>query len=223
MKAHLLFEQSGTFKRAFMDLGIEATDYDIENKYNQTDVVVDLFTEIEAAYTGGVSVLDQITPQDIVMAFFPCTNFSEQSNVVMRCEQPQEVGWSQDHKLEYSMAKEKERSHHYQLICKLVLVAIRRGWRVIIENPYGEQHYLRRYWPIRPAVIDKDRRLRGDYYRKPTQYFFIGMEPKNRLLWEPMEANAIGEVHKINGENRQMLRSLIAPEYASRFIREYIL
>lgn len=46
MKAHCLFEQSGTFKNEFKKLGIEAYDYDILNDYGQTDFQCDLFAEI---------------------------------------------------------------------------------------------------------------------------------------------------------------------------------
>lgn len=49
-KAHLLFEQSGTFKNEFLKLGIEAEDYDILNDFGQTDHQIDLFKEIR----GGV-------------------------------------------------------------------------------------------------------------------------------------------------------------------------
>lgn len=43
MKVHCLFEQSGTFKNEFRKLGINAYDYDIQNEFNQTDYVIDLF------------------------------------------------------------------------------------------------------------------------------------------------------------------------------------
>ena len=49
-KVHCLFEQSGTFKNEFIKLGIPAEDYDIQNNFNQTDHVIDLFAEIENAY-----------------------------------------------------------------------------------------------------------------------------------------------------------------------------
>ena len=52
-KAHLLFEQSGTFKREFIKLGIPAFDYDIQNNFGETDYQIDLFAEIETAYGGG--------------------------------------------------------------------------------------------------------------------------------------------------------------------------
>lgn len=50
-KVHCLFEQSGTFKQEFLKLGISAEDYDIQNNFNQTDHVVDLFAAIEKAYS----------------------------------------------------------------------------------------------------------------------------------------------------------------------------
>lgn len=52
MIAHLLFEQSGTFKNAFKKNGVEAFDYDIQDEFNQTDYVIDLFKEIEGGTWG---------------------------------------------------------------------------------------------------------------------------------------------------------------------------
>ena len=56
-KAHCLFEQSGTFKKEFIKLGIPAEDYDIQNNFGETDHVVDIFADIEKAY-------DTLTRQD---------------------------------------------------------------------------------------------------------------------------------------------------------------
>ena len=50
---HCFFEQSGTFKNEFKKLGYNAIDYDILNDYGETDVQIDLFSEIEKAYRGG--------------------------------------------------------------------------------------------------------------------------------------------------------------------------
>lgn len=52
-KVHLMFEQSGVFKNEFRKLGIPAEDYDIRNDFGETDHVIDLFAEIEKAYSGG--------------------------------------------------------------------------------------------------------------------------------------------------------------------------
>ena len=53
-KVYCFFEQSGTFKNEFKKLGIDAVDMDIQNNFGQTDHVVDLFSEIETAYRGGI-------------------------------------------------------------------------------------------------------------------------------------------------------------------------
>ena len=79
MKVHCLFEQSGTFKNAFKKYGIEAYDYDIQNEFNETDYVTDLFKEIEGGYNGEPSLFDEIKTDDLILAFFPCTYFSDQS------------------------------------------------------------------------------------------------------------------------------------------------
>lgn len=51
MTFHCFFEQSGTFKNEFKKLGYDAYDYDILNDFGETDYVIDLFKEIEDAYT----------------------------------------------------------------------------------------------------------------------------------------------------------------------------
>lgn len=53
MKAHCLFEQSGTFKKAFINNGVQAWDYDIQDEFGETDHVLDLFAQIDTAYQGG--------------------------------------------------------------------------------------------------------------------------------------------------------------------------
>ena len=58
-KVHCFFEQSGTFKREFIKLGIPAEDYDIQNNFGETDHTDDLFAEIEKAYEGGGKSLGQ--------------------------------------------------------------------------------------------------------------------------------------------------------------------
>lgn len=76
-KIHCLFEQSGTFKDEFAKLGYTAYDYDIQNNFGKTDFIIDLFSEIKKGYDGKPSVFDTITPDDLIMAFFPCIYFCE--------------------------------------------------------------------------------------------------------------------------------------------------
>lgn len=57
-KVHCFFEQSGTFKREFIKLGIPAEDYDIQNNFGETDHTEDLFKAIEDAYDGKPSLYE---------------------------------------------------------------------------------------------------------------------------------------------------------------------
>ena len=76
MKVHCLFEQSGTFKKEFKKLGYQAYDYDILNDFNETDNIIDLFSEIQKAYAGEQSLFDTIKKEDLIIAFFPCVRFT---------------------------------------------------------------------------------------------------------------------------------------------------
>ncbi len=225
MKAHLLFEQSGTFKNAFKKNGIEAFDYDILNDFGETDFQVDLFAEIQKAFEGGQSVFDNITKEDVCFAFFPCTRFEDQINLAFRGEQSQTKKYSDKKKLETCMKLHKERDMLYEKICQLAIVCLDKEISIVIENPFSPRHYLTQYWCLKPKVIDKDRTIEGDYYKKPTQYYFINCEPKDNFLFEPIEFVETRRIASVRTaeQSRQVLRSMIHPQYADRFIRRYIL
>lgn len=220
MKVHCLFEQSGTFKNEFKKLGIEAIDYDILNEFNQTDFIIDLFKEIEKAYKNEKSIFDIIQKDDLIIAFFPCIRFEDQIQMAFRGTQFQMKNWSDEQKLEYDLKLHKELSNLYEVITKLAIVCIRQNIKLIIENPYSTTHYLTKYWAIPAKVIDKDRTLRGDYFKKPTQYWFINCEPKQNMI---LEAYTIQDRKIIAKTNNKAERSLISKEYANKFIREFIL
>ena len=226
MKAYCLFEQSGTFKNEFKKLGIDAYDYDIRNDFGQTDFVVDLFTEIQKAYEGWESIFDNMGGTDIIMAFFPCTRFEAKVPLSFRGELPQQKNWNDLKKLQYSMKLHGELHELYEKLCELTVVAERKGLRMVIENPVTHPHYLTTYWCIKPSVIDKDRTNDGDYYKKPTQYFFIGFEPSYNLVMEPLEPVKTRTINNARGTettSRQVERSMMHPQYARRFIKKYIL
>lgn len=126
-KAYLLFEQSGTFKNALKARGIEAEDFDILDDFGETDHVVDLFAEINKAYEGKESIFDQIKPEDIIFAFFPCTRFESNITMHFRGEQHQAIGKSEEWKLEYAMKLHEELHQLYELISRLFCIALRGG------------------------------------------------------------------------------------------------
>ena len=225
MKAHCLFEQSGPFKNEFKKLGIEAYDYDILNDYGQTDHVIDLFAEIGGGYEGKPSIFDTFTPDDIIFAFFPCTRFECQVQLYFRGKADGQKKWTDEQKLEYAMTLHEELHRNYLLISQLAVLCIRKNLRLIIENPITQPHYLTLYWCLQPKVVDKDRTLNGDYMKKPTQFFFVNCEPKDNLLFEPIEyvPQRVHERIKVTDKSRQTLRSEMHPQYAGRFIKRYII
>ena len=142
--------------------------------------------------------------------------------------------WKNEQKMQYDMKLIDELRDMYLLINKLFIVCMRKEIKMIVENPYSEEHFLRRYWCLPPTMIDRDRRERGDYYKKPTQYWFINRKPSNNLILEAMPQNAIdckdsirtmhSDDWQVTGaKNRKAARSMIHPDYANRFIREFII
>lgn len=126
-KVFCLFEQSGTFKNEFRKLGIFAEDYDILNDFGQTDHVVDLFAEIEKAYDGKPSLFDEVEAGDLVVAFFPCTRFECQSQMLLNGNSYQFKNYTDMQKLEYSMKTHEQLHRLYMLICKLFVISNRGG------------------------------------------------------------------------------------------------
>lgn len=217
---HCMFEQSGTFKKEFLKMGLKAEDYDILNDFGETDHVIDLFAEINKAYEGRESIFDTIDPEaDQILAFFPCVRFEVQIIMNFRGEMYGGDKWPLDRKLEYDLKLHEELHELYTLITKFALVCLKKGIPCIIENPYATQHYLARYWALKPSIIDTDRTEMGDYYKKPTQYFFLNREPSNNFVFESADVKKKKRI--IDGTTVE--RSMIAPDYANRFIREFIL
>ena len=234
MKIHCLFEQSGTFKNEFKKLGFEAYDYDILDDFGQTDYKINLFDEIKKEYEGGKSIFQNISKDDLIMAFFPCIRFESQIMLSFRGQANGMKKWNDVQKMEYDIKLHKELHDLYILVNQLFIIAIKKGFKMIVENPYSKEHYLHRYWCLRPSLIDTDRRERGDYYVKPTQYWFVNCEPKNNLMFEAISHNAIvngvkwenrrkGDYLKTGAKNIKVARSMIHPDYANRFIREFII
>lgn len=183
---------------------------------------------------GGESVFDKISPDDLILAFFPCIRFENQVMLMFRGQQKQIKDWSYKKKMEYDMSLLGELKHNYDLVNKMFIICFDKNLRLVMENPYSEEHFLRRYWCYPPAIIDKDRRDNGDYYAKPTQYWFVGFEPKNNLLWEAIPYNSLEvkdairlmkreDYEKTGAKNKKQVRSMIHPQYANRFIRQYLI
>ena len=216
---HCLFEQSGTFKNEFKKLGMEAQDYDILNDFGETDNVIDLFEEINNGYIYMPSIFDKINKDDLIIAFFPCIRFEDQIKMRFRGVQSQQKNWTLEQKLEEDIILHNQLNDLYCLITKLVIICVRKNLKLIIENPYSFTHHLKMYWCIKPSIIDMDRTTRGDWFKKPTQYWFINCKPKHNFIFGKEKQCDT----KRNAYCNTVERSLINSVYANRFIREFIL
>lgn len=218
-KVHLFFERSGTFKKAFEKYGFVATDYDLESEHEEVKKT-DLFYEItKEYYDESSSVFAEIKDNDLVVAFFPCTYFSDQSQLISRGDSFGMKDFSQYEKLERSMKDMNIRAGFYQTLCRLCMIAERKHFKLIIENPYGKVNFLKQFFPIKPGLIIKNRMMWGDFFKKPTQFFFINCTPNfflERVCASQKENNPIEKNHGFS-------RSRISNRFAENFIESVIL
>lgn len=144
--------------------------------------------------------------------------------------------WDYKQKMQHDMKLMAELKDNYDLVNMLFIICIDRGLKLVLENPYSKEHFLQRYWCFKPAIVDKDRRDSGDYYKKPTQYWFLNCEPKNNFLTEPIEYNFIeyhgedvwldrrkADYEKTGAKTIKEARSMIHSTYANKFIRRYLI
>lgn len=225
-KVHCFFEQSGTFKNEFKKLGISAEDYDIQNDFGETDNVVDLFAEIESAYDGKPSLFDNIRGGDLIMAFFPCIYFETIQQTYFCLEHFNLRNVSNTDKVKTAIDRLEKRTEYHKLLYKLLYIAYDRDIRLIIENPATMPNYLisGQNFPT-PTIVDKNRMLRGDYFSKPTAYWFINCEPTYGQSFQNDKEQKI--IDKCKSSKKAGLcseeRSMMSPDYARNFICDFII
>ena len=205
-KIYCFFEQSGTFKNEFRKLGYKAEDYDIQNEFGQTDHITDLFKEIESGFEGKKCIFDNITKDDLVMAFFPCIYFCEGSQLGFSFEY-----WNYRKKNVMERASEIiKRSHKrekfYTMFIKMYAICRTKKIRMIIENPWSGPTYLKAnfipptYWFISC---------------KPTYGSSIQKNKKQKKICSTKGSKTAGICSKE--------RSMISSDYARNFICDFIL
>lgn len=223
-KVHCFFEQSGTFKNEFIKLGIPAEDYDIQNNFGETDHVVDLFKAIEDAYDGKPSLFDRVGGEDLIVAFFPCIYFCAMSQSAF-CFAYTNYRRLQDwEKVDKIIEREKKRDYFLTVLLKFIRVCLKRGIRMIFENPLT-MSFLTIFFIKEPDVKDTNRRLRGDYFSKPTGYWYFNCIPTHGFT-EQKDKSA-KRVHDVRGADEAGVcseeRSMISPDYARNFICDFII
>ena len=233
-KVHCFFEQSGTFKNEFIKLGIPAEDYDIQNNFNQTDHVIDLFSEIETEYKQQATsnkqqatIFDSINPcQDLVIAFFPCIYFETIQQLYFCLAKNELQKKPKTWQIDYAIERLEKRTMLHKLLYKLAWLSYKMNFRMVIENPATAPNYLitgQNFPP--PTIIDKNRMLRGDVFKKPTAYWFFNCDPTHGFTLQYDKEQKI--IDKCKGSNGDGLcseeRSMIHPDYARNWICDLIL
>ena len=125
------------------------------------------------------------------------------------------------------LKREANRSTFYRLLIKLYAVCLIRGIRLIIENPYSPTHYLQNQNFLAPqTMIDRDRSARGDWFKKPTAYWFVNCEPLKGHFTEQRDKE-VRRIEDCRGGKEAGIcseeRSMISPDYARNFICDFLL
>ncbi|WP_296016749.1 hypothetical protein [uncultured Treponema sp.] len=228
-----LFSKDDLMQREeFMQDQMRRKGYDIQDHFNQTDHVIDLFGEIEKAYTNRTeqnncsSVFDGMSSDDVIIAFFPCIYFE---TIQMTYYQLTSLNNRHKPKTEQiidAIERLEKRTLFHTLLYKLVFIAEHDRLRLVIENPATKPSYLigMQNFP-NPTFIDKNRMERGDYFVKPTAYWFVNFEPTHGFTRQnDKEQKIINKCKQgIKAGICSEERSLISPDYARNFICDFII
>lgn len=225
MNFHFLFEQSGTFKNAFKEFGNNCYDYDILNEYNETDFVCDIFNEIEKCYNNESSIFDNIKENDFIIAFFPCTYFCDRNELIFKL-------WNGGKKLDFNkkrandlLKRNVDRCKYFDIYIKFCYICKEKKIKTIIENPAsgGSRNYLEMFSPVEISYKEKNRALFGDEFKKPTNYFSINFEMKEKFFM--FYDNNIFTKRILDIQSKKIStgeRSKISKTYAKNFYKRFI-
>lgn len=194
------------------------------------------------------------------MAFFPCIRFCSVMEQLQH-EDFYDAGHRRQKNFgtpEYYSQKWKvlrgysqERFHFYDIALKMTAVVQIKGLRMIIENPWHPTNFTNHFFFLRTSLIDKDRTRRGDYFRKPTAYWYVNCQPTYVETMQQTPRNEIKKIiagsgaaktkrklvgkfdkgqldseyieHKSSSGICDEDRSLISPDYARNFICDFVL
>lgn len=223
---HCLFEQSGTFKNEFKKLGYNAYDYDIQNNFGETDFLSDIFEEIDNAYNGRCSIFDNFSKDDLIIAFFPCIYFETMQMVDFQLQRNGTQNQPLYQRIEYALDRLEKRTRLHSLLYKLTSICDKRKLRLIIENPATAPNYLitgQNF--VKPTIVDKNRMERGDYFKKPTGYWFFNCEPTYGESYQnDKEQKIIKHCERSKGDGLcSEERSMISSDYARNWICDFVL
>lgn len=194
------------------------------------------------------------------MAFFPCIRFCSVMEQIQHEDfydasqkKNKNFGTPDYYRRKWEVLRgySQDRFYFYDLALKLTAVAQIHGLRMIMENPWHPVNFTNHFWFMRVSLIDNDRTRRGDYYRKPTAYWFTNCTPTHGESFQPTPKNKIKTITSGSGALKTAKRmskildketmdkkyighasksgicdeerSMISPDYARNFICDFIL
>jgi hypothetical protein len=174
----------------------------------------------------GENVFDSMTSDDLLIAFFPCIYFETIQILDFALQRNGTTDRPLYSRIEYTLDRLQKRTRLHELLYKLTAICDIKGLRLIIENPATKPNYLisgQNYPP--PTIIDNNRMERGDYFRKPTAYWFWNCKTESGFTYQnDKEAKVITKCERSNGDGLcGGERSLMSPDYARNFICDFIL
>lgn len=167
-----------------------------------------------------------MSSDDVIIAFFPCIYFETRQMTYYQLTSRNNRHKPKTEQIRDAIERLEKRTLFHSLLYKLMFIAEHDGLKLVIENPATKPSYLigTQNFP-NPTFIDKNRMERGDWFVKPTAYWFINFEATHGFSRQnDKEQKRINKCKKgIKAGICSEERSMISPDYARNFICDFII
>lgn len=161
-----------------------------------------------------------------MVAFFPCIYFETIQQLYFSFDSLNNRNKPQYDRVNDAIIRLQERNRFHTLLYQLIYITERLNLRLVIENPATKPSYLIDTQNLpKPQIIDNNRMERGDYFRKPTAYWFFGCEPTHGFTYQNdkdpktiLQSKSSGQAGLCSED-----RSLMSPDYARNWICDFVL
>ena len=217
MKVTCLFEQSGTFKHAFERAGHSAIDIDISDKFDETNMICDIFDQLDGYIENFDFMVKVFIESDLIIAFFPCTWFSNFNTLIWSRQWKNfayDMFTTEQDITDYINARREKYNRAVRCLYNLIDLCKRFEKPLIIENPVSTEIIK---LLGEPTYRDNNRALHGDNFKKPTVYYCYDCHIT------PLDIIPKAIDKTVLNENKGINRSLINPVYADNFVKHIVI
>lgn len=127
-------------------------------------------------------------------------------------------------KIDKIIEREKNRDYFLTVLLKFIGVCLRREIKMIFENPLT-MSFLSHFFIKEPDIKDMNRTIRGDYFPKPTGFWFFNCSPTYGFTEQQDKKKLI--INDLKGGKEAGIcseeRSMISQDYARNFICDFII